>query len=65
MDPTGTPLNVRDAPGGRIIGKLPNGLLVTVLQRRTDSRGRSWAFVARYDNGRHIGWVFREFIACF
>lgn len=36
MDPTSTPLNVRTAPNGRIVGALPNGLLVTVLDRATD-----------------------------
>jgi hypothetical protein len=29
-DPTGTPLNVRASPGGKITGKLPNGTLVSV-----------------------------------
>jgi hypothetical protein len=31
MDPTGTPLNVRVAPNGQIVGALPNGLLVSVI----------------------------------
>ena len=65
MDPTGTPLNVRTGPNGRIVGALPNGMLVTVLDRTTDGGGRSWVYVARYDSGRPIGWVFREFVACF
>jgi hypothetical protein len=65
MDPTSTPLNVRTAPNGRIVGALPNGLLVTVLDRATDGNGRSWVYVARFDDGRPVGWVFREFIACF
>lgn len=65
LDPTGTPLNVRTSPNGRIVGNLPNGLLVSILDTDTDGRGRPWALVARYDNGRRIGWVFREFIACF
>jgi len=65
MDPTGTPLNVRATPNGQIIGNLPNGLLVSIIDVATDNRGRPWALIARYDSGRRIGWVFREFIACF
>lgn len=65
MDPTGTPLNVRSSPGGRIIGNLPNGFLVSIMSIRRDGGGRPWAYVSRFDNGRRIGWVWREFIACF
>jgi hypothetical protein len=65
MDPTGTPLNVRVAPNGQIVGALPNGLLVSIVNMADDANGKPWAFIARYDNARPIGWVFREFIACF
>jgi len=65
MDPTGTPLNVRATPNGQIIGSLPNGLLVSIRDVATDNRGRSWALIAQFESGRRIGWVFREFIACF
>jgi hypothetical protein len=65
MDPTGTPLNVRDAPNGAIIGQLPNGLLVRRVARATDARGRDWVYLHRLDSDEAIGWVFREFIACF
>ena len=64
MDPTGTPLNVRTVPNGPIVATLPNGLLVAVVDIRSDANGRPWAFVVRPD-GRPLGWVFREFIACF
>ena len=65
MDPTGTPLNVRVAPNGQIVGTLNNGLLVAVVDTRDDASGRPWAFVVRANDGRPFGWVFREFIACF
>jgi hypothetical protein len=65
MDPTGTPLNVRVAPNGQIVGALPNGLLVSIVNMADDANGKPWAYIARFDDGRPIGWVFREFIACF
>jgi len=65
MDPTGTPLNARIAPNGRIVRTLNNGLLVAVVDTRDDANGRPWAFIVRTDDGKPLGWVFREFIACF
>jgi len=65
MDPTGTPLNVRVAPNGRIVATLDNGLLVAVVDTRDDASGRPWAFIVRASDGRPFGWAFREFIACF
>jgi hypothetical protein len=65
MDPTGTPLNVRTGPNGSIIDRLPNGFLVSIMSITYDRGGRPWALVSRFDNGRRIGWVYREFIACF
>ncbi|MGO9173192.1 MAG: SH3 domain-containing protein [Rhodomicrobium sp.] len=57
-DPTGTPLNIRTAPNGEIIGTLRNGAAVTIQSTAYDSRGRLWANIG-------IGWVFREFISCY
>jgi len=64
MDPTGTPLNVRAAPQGRVVGRVPNGKLVQMIETEDDSRGRIWARVTEMD-GRPLGWVFREFVSCF
>jgi hypothetical protein len=65
MDPTGTPLNVRTEPNGPIVSTLENGVLVTIISQARDSRGKAWSFVGDYSDNRPIGWVFREFIACF
>lgn len=63
MDPTGTPLNIRETPGGRVVGSLPNGVLVAAVET-VRANGRVWVFV--HDRaGDPIGWVYREFIACF
>ena len=60
-DPTGTPLNVRTAPQGRVIGTLPNGFLASILEQSTDRFGKSWVYVADYGSGRPIGWIYRQF----
>ena len=62
-DPTGTPLNVRATPGGRIIGNLYNGDYVVMRATARDAGGRPWALVGGTDGSTH-GWVFREFISC-
>jgi len=66
-DPTGTPLNVRSSPNGRIINALRNGREVNVLKIAYDSQGRPWAYVGGFYRGeyRYWGWVFREFISCY
>lgn len=62
-DPTGTPLNIRNAPGGRVIGTLRNGTEVYIEELRSDEQGRAWAKVSN-PNRRSLGWVFREFVSC-
>jgi hypothetical protein len=64
-DPTGTPLNLRDKPNGRIIGTLKNGMFVSVTEYANDAKGRPWVDVADYNTKKVLGWVFREFISCF
>jgi hypothetical protein len=66
MDPTGTSLNVRVTPGGRVINRLRNGRIVYV--RRTAYRhGRPWVYVSGRYHGhwRNWGWVYREFVSCY
>lgn len=65
MDPTGTPLNIRETPGGRVVGQLPNGMLVNRAETIRDERGRAWVFLHSRETGDPIGWVYREFVACF
>jgi hypothetical protein len=62
-DPTGTPLNVRKTPDGTILGTLPNGLPVTVLDM-TSYRGQAWAQIGRTAGHSPIGWVFHKFLDC-
>ncbi|MBD2181133.1 SH3 domain-containing protein [Planktothrix sp. FACHB-1355] len=66
-DPTGTPLNVRDRPNGRIINTLRNGREVYIQEISYDNKGRPWAKIGGYYNGQYRvwGWVIREFISCY
>jgi SH3 domain-containing protein len=64
-DPTGTPLNVRESPNGKVIGTLPNGTLVSVVELKNAANGKQWVNVQHYATKQPIGWIFREFVACF
>ena len=62
-DPTGTPLNVRERPNGRIIGALFNGVVVYVRDLTVDAGGQRWAYVVPLKEGKS-GWVFRPYLDC-
>ncbi len=64
-DPSDTPLNVRTAPYGTIIGTLQNGRRVSVIDRAPDRRGQPWVYIADQHDGQLLGWVYREFISCY
>lgn len=64
-DPTGTPLNVRAAVAGKIIGKLANGKVVYITESRYDDKGRPWVLIFDAKTDNYIGWVFREFVSCY
>ena len=44
-DPTGTPLNGRSGPNGKITGKLANGALVSITEYADDANGKPWVDV--------------------
>lgn len=66
-DPTGTPLNLRAAPNGRILATLNNRQTVQMLDQVYDDRGRAWALVRMHGGGGTgvRGYVFREFVSCY
>jgi hypothetical protein len=66
-DPTGTPLNVRDQPNGKVINTLKNGRDVYIEEISYDTQGRPWAKISGYYNGKYRvwGWVLREFVSCY
>lgn len=66
-DPTGTPLNIRATPNGRIVGTAMNGTEVEIENLAHDGKGRPWALISLSSTGkkRVLGWVIREFISCY
>jgi hypothetical protein len=61
-DPTGTPLNVRTSPNGKIVGKISNGERIRISDQTTEN-GKEWAYISNAAS-RPMGWVFRKFLAC-
>jgi hypothetical protein len=61
-DPTGTPLNVRAKPNGRIIAKLKNDTLVAIDD---STAGNKWSRIS-FKKGRKqvTGWVLRDYLGC-
>jgi hypothetical protein len=66
-DPTGTPLNIRLSPKGKIIGNAKNGTKLEFIDHQTVA-GKRWARVGRYDENsisvEEGGWVFANYLQC-
>lgn len=63
-DASGTPLNVRIGPQGRIIGRLRNGTVVRIAATARDHKDQAWVQVIENERGRTIGWVLRAHVRC-
>ena len=61
VDPTGTPLNVRAGPNGKILSTLKKGSKVEFIEHQ-DKDGKKWALVARY--AESWGYVFNDYLKC-
>ena len=61
-DPTGTPLNIRTSPNGKIVGKIANGERIRISDQTTEN-GKEWAYISNAAS-RPMGWVFRKFLVC-
>lgn len=66
-DPTGTPLNIRAEPNGKIINKLRNDREVYITKTTYDYKDRPWVYLEGYYQGeyRYWGWAIREFVSCY
>jgi hypothetical protein len=61
-DPTGSPLNIRTSPNGKVVGKIANGERIRISDQRTEN-GKEWAYISNAAS-RPMGWVFRKFLVC-
>ena len=66
-DPTGTPLNARLQPNGKVVNRLKNGRTVYAQSSSTDNEGKPWVLVAIKNQGSYkiMGYVLREFVSCY
>jgi len=64
-DRTGTPLHVRQLPGGPILAILRNGQKLTVHEHMIHN-GKRWAHVATYNPLEQLqgGWIYKSHIQC-
>jgi hypothetical protein len=62
-DPTGTPLNIREEPNGRILGTWDNGVRVRPYEEK-QLNGKVWYAVERLAGDNAIGWVFDPYLKC-
>ena len=63
-DPTGSALNLRAAPNGKVIGKLRNFDPITIIEYSVDERDNTWARIETRDKARRKGYIFRQFVLC-
>jgi hypothetical protein len=65
-DPTGTPLNIRMEPNGRIVAKARNGELIQVFggEEKSDRNGKLWYYVALNTSSAPDGYALAAYIRC-
>lgn len=61
IDPTGTPLNVRSGPNGKILSTLKKGELVEFNEHK-EVKGKKWAHVSKFSEAS--GYVFGAYLKC-
>jgi uncharacterized protein YraI len=57
-DPTGTPLNMRESPNGKIIGTLQNGVEVVMKDASKD-----WNWAQIVTKSGKTGWVYYNYLS--
>lgn len=62
-DPTGTPLNIREEPNGKILGVWENGVRVRPYEEKKHN-GKVWYAVERFADDNAVGWVFDPYLKC-
>lgn len=63
-DPTGTPLNFRGYPNGKIKGTLKNGSKVLAGFTMWDEKERDWVQLIHPKTHQEYGWVLESYLKC-
>jgi hypothetical protein len=65
-DPTGTPLNIRLTPNGRIVATARKGTRIQVFEgeEKYDDQKRAWYFVALPTSSAPDGYALAAYINC-
>lgn len=65
-DPTGTSLNIRMEPNGKVVATVRNGESIQVFsgEEKTDRDGRLWYYVALRTSSAPDGYAFAAYIRC-
>lgn len=63
-DLTGTPLNIRTSPNGKILKTIQNGIHVTIVDTVKDPQGRDWSYLKSDESDMNLGWVFKQYLTC-
>jgi hypothetical protein len=62
-DVVGAPSNVSLTPNGRIVGIVPSGALVRVIDRSI-LNGKNWVYIELVTTHIRLGWVLRDYLSC-
>jgi PAN domain len=62
-DVLGTPSNVSLTPNGRIVGIVPSGALVRIIDRSSQN-GKNWVYIELVTTQIRLGWVLRDYLSC-
>ena len=65
-DPTGTPLNIRMSPNGKIVATARKGTRIQVFEgeEKYDNQNRAWYFVALPTSSAPDGYALADYIRC-
>jgi hypothetical protein len=63
-NPDGTPLNVRSTSQGIVVGTIPNGMKVTIMNEDKADDGREWVWLYSQNGMQPLGWVPRDTLTC-
>ena len=66
-DPTGSPLNIRLKPNGKIVARIRNKRVVYPQSIIRANNGKKWTLIAIEEKHKTLvlGWGLREFISCY